>query len=263
MQERMNDYAAYRSARMPLILIVEREDNVALQLSREVLYGATWHSTAYAIYRSFIHEYFTGADVNEVEIERFFAEIMRDSAWIMRDYLNYEPNEDGTATYLTAPLRGLLSLFIVLCGLASCLYYIQDRKGGLYVPFSLLYHLPAVAMGGIGALLALALTGFFTRWYWEILLMALFVLAVAAFADLLRLLLVKAEFLAAAIPVGLLLMLALCPVFFTIRTVGFVPWLLPPFYYLNAIHNQTFAYYLGGYVLILWGLRTGLGRLPM
>jgi ABC-2 type transport system permease protein len=260
MQAKVNEFAAYRSSRQPLVLIVEREDNVALQLSREVLYGTVWRSVAYALYRSFILENFTGTDVNEGEIAQFFHEITRDSAWLQRDYLDYEPDADTNARYLTAPLRGILSLFVVLCGLASCLYYKQDQKNGLYLPFSPCYHLPAVLMGGLGVLVALALTGFFTRWYWELLLMGLLVLAVIAFTDLLRLLLGKAEYLAAAIPLVVLMMLVLCPVFFTIRTAGIFPWLLPPFYYLNASYNHAFAYYLGYYVLALWGLR-GMLRL--
>jgi N-acetylmuramoyl-L-alanine amidase len=254
MRARLNDFAAYGSPRKPFVLIIEREDNVALQLAREVLYGALGQSNAYAIYRSFVLENITG-EASEAEMERFFAETGLDGNWLARTYLDYEPDGNITAGYLTAPLRGILALFVVLCGLASCLYYKQDKEKGLYVPFSLCYHLPAVALGGVGALLALALTGYATAWYREALLMVLLVLAVAVFADLLRLLLRKAEYLAAAIPIVVLLMLVLCPVFFTIRTAGFFPWLLPPFYYLNAVYNQTFVYYFGGYVLALFVLR--------
>jgi ABC-2 type transport system permease protein len=51
LQARINDYTSYVSRREPYILIIEREDNIALQLAREVLYGALWQSNAYALYR--------------------------------------------------------------------------------------------------------------------------------------------------------------------------------------------------------------------
>jgi N-acetylmuramoyl-L-alanine amidase len=257
LQRRMNDFTAYRSSRDPLVQIIEREDNVALQLAREVLFGALARSNAYAIYRGFIIENVAGGEVSEAELEQVFAETTLNSNWLRRTYLDY--GLEGLAPgYLTAPLRGLLSLFVVLCGLASALYYKQDKESGLYVPFSPCYHGPAVVMGGLCALAALALTGYFTLWYREIFLMALLILAVIAFADVLRILLPRPEHLAAAIPIVVLLMLVLCPVFFTIRTAGFFPWLMPPFYYLNALHNQAFAYYLCLYIIVLFGLRLTL-----
>jgi ABC-2 type transport system permease protein len=252
LQARIDAFTAYGSRREPYVLIVEREDNIFLQLAREALYAALWRESAYSLYRGFVLQKIAGA-ATEAELAWYFNENMPDGDWFKRAYLDNEPQ---AVSYLTAPLRGILSLFVALCGLASCLYYNQDKKRGLYVPFSPCYHLPALTLGGLGALLALALTGYFTVWYREVLLMVLLILAVAGFVDVLRALLRKSENLAVAIPLVVLLMLVLCPVFLTVR-VGFLPlgWLLPPFYYLNALHNQTFVYYLGGYVLVLWAVR--------
>jgi ABC-2 type transport system permease protein len=173
--------------------------------------------------------------------------------------LDASPAYEADASYLTVPLRGLLSIFIVLCGLASGLYYMQDRKNGLYTPFSCWYHLPAVVMAGASVLLALLLTGYFTNWLWEVFLMGLFILAVAGFCDIIRLVLRKTEYLAAAFPILVLLILVFCPVFFAIKTVPFLPYLLPPFYYLNALYNRVFDFYFGIYIIVLFGMRLLLG----
>ena len=109
--------------------------------------------------------------------------------------------------------------------------------------------------------LALGLSGLVTFWPWEILLLLLYGLSCAGFAEVLRGLLGTAGRLGAALPLVLLAGLALCPIFLNVHRLPAVQILLPPFYYLNGAHSGRFAAYLALYTVMSWGLGLVLQRI--
>ena len=92
--------------------------------------------------------------------------------------------------YLTAPLRGLLAVFVLACGLTMALYLIRDRRDGLLAQLpvhlrpviSWIYIFSGTLVCGAAAFAGLVFSGTFTSWPGECLRMVLLILAVTAFS---------------------------------------------------------------------------------
>ncbi|MED9903229.1 MAG: hypothetical protein UFG06_03505 [Lachnospiraceae bacterium] len=97
----------------------------------------------------------------------------------------------------------------------------------------------AVFDGALAALLALGLSGTFTNFSVELLLMFVYGVLVAVFSNLLRIICKREELLGLFTPMLLLLCLAICPILFNFKKFKLLQHLLPPYYYLNALHDGT------------------------
>jgi hypothetical protein len=244
----------------PLVRIVEREDTVFLQLAREKLFSALYSPLSYQIYKDFIQEELTPeGSVSEEELEAYYTSSEAQDSIIELSFMNQDEASatDAEQNYLTAPIRGLLSLMILLVGLASAMYFTLDEKQGSFVslptpirrPFAYLYHMIAIVDVAAIVYLSLYLSGVFTLWQRELPLMLLYCVASAGFCELIRRLLPRTEALGIATPLLLLLMLVLCPVFLNVRRLRPLQFLLPPFYYLHGVHNRDYVYGLVLYTL--------------
>ena len=96
--------------------------------------------------------------------------------------------------YLLSPVRGLLAIITMLCGLSSAMFYTEDLRQGLFsrIPAK---HLPiaeflcqviAVANIAIVATLALALSGLSGNIFGELVLLIAYIPCVSLFAMVLR-----------------------------------------------------------------------------
>jgi hypothetical protein len=245
-----------KGANATAVRIVEREDTVFLQLAREKLFSALYSPLSYQIYREFIQDQLN-ASVSEEELEAYYTSSEAQDSIIEFSFMNQDETVATAAeqNYLTAPIRGLLSLMILLVGLASAMYFTLDETQGSFVwlsartrqPFAYLYHMIAIVDVAAVVYLSLYLAGVFTLWQRELPLMLLYCVASAGFCELVRRLLPRAETLGIATPLLLLLMLVLCPVFLNVRRLRPLQYLLPPFYYLHGVHNQDYVYGLAVY----------------
>lgn len=141
-------------------------------------------------------------------------------------------------------LRGLTSVFLLLCGFIATLTTYNDKKNGLYTKLRgterfllpwltrFAYLIPA----GLISLLTLKLCGSFTSMGTEILALLCYVVALSVFFALLGTLIRSHTVLCAAFPMLLLCTLIFTPVIADLST--FFPWLkvvryvLPTHYYL-------------------------------
>ncbi|SHO48595.1 ABC transporter permease [Anaerocolumna xylanovorans] len=253
MQDRLDTYTADNLSEEPLISIVEREDNVPLQLSREKLYGALYSYISYSLYQNFIrNDLMKGIEITEEELERDYRATDVEGSLFRFAFVNpTESTEEAEElNYLTAPLRGMLALIVILCGIASTMYYLQDEEMGIisWLPaakrqlFIYGYQVTAMLYAGTAVLLALYFSGIFMTWKKELLLMGGYILMSAGFCNLLRRLCRTLKRMGACIPFLMMGMFVLCPVFFAIRGFRLIQYLLPPFYYLSGVHNAAFFY---------------------
>lgn len=261
MQKQLDMYTA-GNYDAKLLHIVEREDNVALQLSREKLYGSMYSHVSYSIYRNYItYELLDGvAPSEDILLENFEAARVEGDLFEFA-YANEkdDASEAVGESYLTTPLRGMLALVIVLCGLAAAMYYLQDERNGVFARVPLdgrkkyfyAYEFTAMIYAGIAVLIALLCSGIFTRAIVEFRNMALFILATSVFCSIATKLCGKIQRLGTSIPILMLLMFVLCPVFFEVKSMKWIQYLLPPFYYLNSIHNDFFLYRMLVYCVAL------------
>lgn len=242
-----------------VVIVIEKEDNVALHLSREILFGKLYSAVSYSLYTGYVTGELLEEEITEEELREHYDETAIEDNMFVYSYLDGEEGETGTS-YLLFPIRGLLALLIALCGLAMELYFMQDEDKGLFTWMPLnrsvwgswLYQLPGLLNVGVIVLVALLVCGVFTNWLTELVLMILYMLMVAGFSDVMRRLCGRPSTLGAVIPMLLLIMLALSPIFMGAVDAKAVQVLLPSYYYLNAIHNRTYWLWMLLYVVAVY-----------
>lgn len=271
MQERIDNFAESSLKHAGVVTVVEREDTVFLQLAREKLYGELYDYVSFAVYEHYVT---TNLGIEEEITEEEFLAVYKvkgiEENLFQFSFLDPEEETDDVDNmhYLLAPVRGLLALVVVLVGLASALYYQQDKKEGTFarIPvkyrlfFEYGYHMIAITDCAIVMLVALYASGTFFSLGKEVLLMFLYCMMCAGFIHLVRWLCGTAQRLAACIPILMLAMLVLCPVFFSVQGLQPIRYLLPTFYYLQGVHNRTVLYQMLIYIVVVFGLGKVLAK---
>lgn len=275
----LKDYAAGRKSSLPydghLVAFIAAEDTIQLQLAREQFYGVMYPYLSELIAQQFTLDQEEFSDLDETyvrdSIERLYQKLH-----VEESIFNFAYSSDDSGSvldemsYLTAPLRGMLSLFVFLTGLASGLYLLKDKRSGTFdwvrYGYSSVYDwlciLSGTILGGLAALSALLFSGTFTDWQTELPLMLMLVMAVTGFTCILCRIVKDLTAFATCIPVLLLLSAVLCPVFVNFRGPLVIKYLMPPYFYLNGLHSMNFRLYQLGYVLIANGVYfiAGMGK---
>lgn len=247
------------------VTVVEREDTVFLQLARERLYSALYPHLSYTLFKNYITlDLLPGTEISGEELKAEYGVVQADEGIFRFSYRNAKDQADTEAetNYLLTPLRGLLALLVLLCAFAASLYFEQDKaeKVFLQIPmgrgifFPYLCHLPAVMYGAAAVLLTFFVTRVWISWRRELLLMALYCAACMGFSNLFRKLCGTAQRLSLCIPLLMLVMVVVCPIFISLRQFRMVQYLFPPFYYLQSIHNAGYIRYFLRYIVVLYGL---------
>lgn len=258
MEEELTEYAGKRRIR-PVVTVVERQDSVPLILAREILAAAVYPSYAYEVYAGYVKEELGMEDVSDETLKDVYEEVAVEGSLFQMVYPDKTPGEAEGFTYVQAPLRGILSIWFTFAGLSAALYFMQDEERGVWgrVPATrrlfASYGTGAVFLvdAAVVFLLSCKLAGVFTDWKREVPCCAVFLVCVLAFANLVRLL--------GRTPRGLGLfflplaaaMLALCPVFVNLPYFKAGKMLLPPWYYLQSIHNIRYLYGMAAYAAVL------------
>lgn len=246
----------------PLIRVVEKEDNVMLHLSREVLFGGLYSSITYTVYEQFVRtEVLDGTEVSDEELWESYQKTNMEENMFVFSYLDGETADMGTS-YMLYPVRGLLALVIVLCGLALGLYFMQDEQNGIFIRLplnrtvlgSVLYQMPGLVDVGVVVLLALFFSGVAIGLLTELGLMFVYLWMVAGFSDLVRRLCKKQVRLGALIPMLVLVMLAVTPIFMGAPNMKWLQLLLPPYYYINALHSNAYRIGMLVYVAVIFAV---------
>lgn len=246
----------------PLIRVVEKEDNVMLYLSREVLFGGLYSSITYMVYEQFVRtEVLDGTEVSDEELWESYQKTNMEENMFVFSYLDGETADMGTS-YMLYPVRGLLALVIVLCSLALGLYFMQDEQNGIFIRLplnrtvlgSVLYQMPGLVDVGLVVLLALFFSGVAIDLLTELGLMFVYLWMVAGFSDLVRRLCKKQVRLGALIPMLVLVMLAVTPIFMGAPNMKWLQLLLPPYYYINALHSNAYRIGMLVYVAVIFAV---------
>lgn len=246
----------------PMVTVVEREDSVPLVFSREILCSAIFPYYTYEVYRDFIRDdlEIDKEEVSDAELREAYNRTLPDDSFFQLVYLDGQAAEEQN--YLLAPIRGILALWLVLCGFAASMYYIQDEQSGtfdripvkrrLWISFGMQGVLLADAV--VILLIACRLAGIFTVWQREAVSAVMLACCTMVFCSLARLLCRTMERLGGCIPILLLGMLILCPVFVEIKGWNAVKHLLPLYYYLKSVHSVYYLYEMALYVVVFAAL---------
>ncbi len=249
------------------VTIVAREQTVLLRVSHEKLTAALYKYCAQAYYLDFTRTNVPALDtMSERELIRYFDEAsISEELFVFGDAEASADTENAVdENYLTSPLRGLLGVLVVLCGMAATMYYRQDEHTGLfswvpesrkgYVAFCCL--MIAVLNVALAAWLSLFVAGLAGSLLQEWLILLLYTICCSVFCLVLGQLIHSIKLYGALIPLVTVIMIAVCPVFFDIRDFLGVQLLFPPTYYVNALYDSRFVLYMVAYavagLLLCW-----------
>ena len=227
------------------VLVVEREETVFLRRAREELASVLYPTASRMTFRDHLASLSGDTPMPEDSVlEPYYRSLSEDQQVLVFTYDNGQVQEP-IADVLTNPLRGLLSLLVVLAGLASCMFYYAEEEAesflcirgaaGRLLP--LLCHLCAMVPVALAGLLALALSGMLHRFGIELILSALLCLASAGACETLRRLCRKQEVLGAFLPILMMMLLVLSPIFLHFKQFAILRSLLPTVYYLNGAYR--------------------------
>lgn len=250
MSEALAEVVSGVSRKSHIVTIVQREDDVRMLFTRQILCAELYPAFSYEMYVNFVRNKCGLPDVTDEELQEAYNSTLMEGSLFRMEYLDGESaEEDGD--YLLAPIRGILALWLVVCGFAGAIYYMQDEQRGVFSGLPVKRRLfwafgvqGVLLCDGVAVMLAaLKIAGVFTTWGREILAAVLFACCVLMFCNLIRLLCRRPEQLVSIIPLLLTGMLILCPVFLDVNGPKSLQYLLPPYYYLKSVHA---GFYLGG-----------------
>lgn len=236
-----------------IVTVLEREENVLLKLSHEKLSGVIYKHCARTMYINYVRE--------NVEVLYYV-----DDDRLMDYYESYKtgsnlfsftlPDSETVVPvmevdYLTAPLRGLLGIMIVVCGIAAALFYLKDEKNGVFALFRASKKplieaaclMVALISVGIAVIIALLFAGVAVSFFRELWIMALYVIICTLFCMLIRRLTCSIKQLATVLPLLIVSLIVVCPVFFDFDFAKSLQLLLPTTYYINSVYNNMYIYY--------------------
>lgn len=254
LEEDLTRLAKKKSIR-PVVRVVEREEDVALVFTREVLCSRIYPELMYDSYVSYVRENIS-EDLSEEELRSVYDAILWKGSLFQE---KLPENVTGTAkdSYFLAPLRGLLVLWLVLAGFAALLYHKMDERHGLYdaTPWkkrlAKSFGLQGVVLfnGGIIYLIACKILGVFLNPVWELLCLVLLLVCIAVFCNALGLIFQRMETIGVLIPFMILIMAVASPIFIDLRNLGAVRAFLPSYFYLRAIYQREYILHLAVYAI--------------
>lgn len=265
-QEKLIHTFTGKGEKIAPVYVVAQEDTVALQLAGTKLYGSVFPHLVQLLCKYFIeNEVLGGESISQEELQAYYAESGIEGELFQ---VIYEGNEEAgemlEQSYLLAPIRGILAVFLLVCGLVATLYYLQDGERGMFawIPVhkrrGLLYcYLFAAGLDvSVVAVLSLGVSGGRPVSLRELGILMLYLLLTAVFCELMKLLCRKKETLAKWIPLISLAMLGLCPIFWDLGSGFALQYLFPPAYYLRALQSDGMIGAMVGYTMLVFAVET-------
>lgn len=254
MQERIETFLATRRNKKPIVTVLLREETVPLRLSHEKLASALYTHCAPTLYRSYARAKTPELDgLSDEQLMSYYSGFEQENELFRFAYPDSEQSTGGANAggYLVTPLRGLLSIFVLLGGLAAAMFYMQDERRGVFswVRQSRLAAVSAGCQGiavlnlSVVMLLSLAAIGMTVSLSRELLLLLMYMLCCTAFCSLLAQVCGRVNVLGMVTPPLIVCMVVVCPVFFNLGVFRKLQFLFPPTYYLNAVHNDRYVVY--------------------
>lgn len=268
--------AIYRFVNRPtkrnaFVRVFEGQSTIPLKLAREKLSGAVFSRCSRAFYLNYLRENVPELDaVSDEALMQYYDDFIADVNLFEFSYMEGESGSEDAenANYLLAPVRGLLGVVIVLGGLAAAMYYMHDDKAGTFclVPYNrkslveFSCQMIAVLNVGIVAWIALRFAGLTVSFRRELLLLGLNAMATSLFCMTIRRLLGKISAVGTALPLIIVVMLVVCPVFFDLGQIRELQYVFPPTYYVNAAYSDYFLQLMCIYCAILAVIYYLLGK---
>ena len=255
--EKMDKFTSGESSR-PFITVYMREETIPLKISLEKLFAAIYEDFSYLSFENFAYENIVSPDTPTELLRDYYNSIGRGGNIVEINTIS--ANESKRKSLLTSPMRGILAMLVTLCSLAAAMYFIEDRRRGVYDFLRpRLRILPAFAqcfsasvMSGAAVIVALFVSDMNVNLLREFIAMLLFAFAMTGFCMILCLVFGTESRLGAFIPMIMVAMTVLSPVFVNLRVLPFVRHLVPAVYYLNSIYTAEYFMYILIYIAVVY-----------
>lgn len=232
--------------------VIQCDDSVFLRLAREKLYASLYPYIAKAVYNDFISDNFISADD---DMDEFYNSRDRRGEIVNISFLN-SSDIPSDANLLRAPMRGMLAVAVFLCAYSALMNFKKDRISGIYarvredrlIYLEMLNVFIASANSALVSLIAFAVGGVFTSFASEVLAMIFYLMMCVMFCALLGELVPSVNILGALMPVIIIIMLAICPIFFNMNGMRILQLAMPPYYYLMMSAGSRFFVYSAVYI---------------
>lgn len=191
--------------------------------------------------------------MDEEQIARLYREQHEKENTFGFSYDEETPSERSLGDYLTAPLKGVMSLLILLSGFCGMMVWQEDKKKGLWLmaPARLRQYLPVISTGI--PVVYLTLAGLMSEMLSRFSFLSLKEIACMGIYDIMVILFVNI-FAYISLPAGVMWGISLgtvfasavaTPIFVNLPAVipglGLLAWVCPPAYYLKAVYGSVSA----------------------
>lgn len=242
-----------------VVSVVTKEQSISLRLAREKLAGSLYKYCAKAYYIDYIRANLSAlGDLSDQELITYFENVRVDEDLFVFGNPADLSGADGDTNYLTSPIRGLLAILAVLCGMAATMYYMQDEAAGTFAHVKqrqrglTAFGCIVTAVMNVSAvlLLSLCLSSLVGNIAKEILALLLYTFCCASFCLLLSRIFTSLRTYSAIIPLLTVVLIGICPVFFDFRDLSALQMLFPPTYYVNSVYDSRYLVYMFVYTVV-------------
>lgn len=239
-----------------IITAIVKKESISTKIVNEIIYGRLFSERAYPVLKDFINEKqpdrLTSAE--DEKMYDAFSKYLIEPLMFSFEYADGSKNDllnndDSNHNYYMLPVRGILSVLILVSSMSGVLMLSNDDRKNTWgfirlskrPAFNYFYIFMSILPIAICSLAAIFITGINTNVLNEIRLMVLYTLLLTGFSSLLKALIKNIYVLCSLIPVTVLLSLIICPVFIDIGSIvpqsRFVRLFLPTNYYLDSIYS--------------------------
>ena len=239
-----------------IITAIVKKESISTKIGNEIIYGRLFSERAYPVLKDFINEKqpdrLTSAE--DEKMYDAFSKYLIEPLMFSFEYADGSKNDllnndDSSHNYYMLPVRGILSVLILVSSMSGVLMLSNDDRKNTWgfirlskrTAFNYFYIFMSILPIAICSLAAIFITGISTNVLNEIRLMVLYTLLLTGFSSLLKALIKNIYVLCSLIPVTVLLSLIICPVFIDIGSIvpqaRFVRLFLPTNYYLDSIYS--------------------------
>lgn len=239
-----------------IITAIVKKESISTKIVNEIIYGRLFSERAYPVLKDFINEKQPDR-LTPAEDEKMydaFSKYLIEPLMFSFEYADGSKNDllnndDSSHNYYMLPVRGILSVLILVSSMSGVLMLSNDDRKNTWgfirlskrPAFNYFYIFMSILPIAICSLAAIFITGINTNVLNEIRLMVLYTLLLTGFSSLLKALIKNIYVLCSLIPVTVLLSLIICPVFIDIGSIvpqaRFVRLFLPTNYYLDSIYS--------------------------
>ena len=194
--------------------------------------------------------------MSEDEVRSIYEEMPRNEDIIEIKVLNSK-NAAVTDEFLTGPVRGIMSVILVLAALAGAMYFLKDKAQGKYDWLSFRGKMaPAFAscftasfFAGVAVCVSICVSPFSSGILRESLRMLLLLIASAGFALNFCVIFKSYGKLGAVIPCLMLALIILSPIFINLGSLKVFQLLIPTYYYLKIEFDKMYILYMLIYII--------------